>query len=74
MNAKRHDPTEYIKQHNDRVKNLVFNQRIVDTDLTYIFAYLNRLYFSDLIVGVTIRWTSHKIRSAGTVCIMYNKF
>lgn len=25
MNAKRHDPTEYIKQHNDRVKNLVFN-------------------------------------------------
>ena len=60
--AKRHDPTEYIKRHNERVKNLVYNKKIVEDDITILFDYLNRLFYSDLIVGVNIRWSLRMTR------------
>ena len=54
--AKRYDPKMIIERHNKLVKKLVFNKKVDQINLTYLFAFLNRIFFSDLIVNVTIGW------------------
>jgi len=74
-NAQKFDPKERIKKHNEGVKNLVFNQKVYELDLKYLFAYLNRMFFSDAIVGVSVDWAYNLNKTAGKVRNnIFNKF
>jgi hypothetical protein len=65
--AKRFDPTERIKKHNEGVKNLVLNKKVMDTDPKYLFAFLNRLFFSDILLGVAVEWSHKQMVTAAKV-------
>ena len=40
---------EIIQKHNAKVKKLKLNEKLIETNLGYLFALLNRIFFSDVL-------------------------
>jgi hypothetical protein len=65
-------PEAYIKRHNDAVKKLVLNVKASETNLTYLFPFLNRIFFSDVLnKNITIEWSFNCIGMAAKVRLFF---